>query len=323
MLVFLFLSIGSIGAIYETWARKSAKENYPPPGKLISMPWGASHLHCLGIREEGKPTLLLQSGLDIYGSLSWAPIHEKLSRSRRVCAYDRAGMLWSEPNNVVRDGVAISAELNSLLEAAGETSPYLVIGHSRGGLLSIIYAGLYAEQVRGLVLIDSSHFDHRVRAQGGSSFTSRHALPSWAVSSIAHSGWLRAFDPYPYGDLPRNVGPAKQFMPISIEGFFAEWLATDLMFDQASKADLMPLLPVLVLSREVDADVSLAKAVSKDAKSLWQKLQSELAALTDCGTLRVVNGSGHYVHHDKPTVVVDEIATFMKRIVEGHSCEPN
>ena len=320
VLALVLLAAVSAGVIYETWARYDANQTHPPPGEIVRMPWGASHLHCLGDREESEPTVLLQAGLDIYGSLSWAPIHESLSLSRRVCAYDRAGTLWSELNDLVRDGAAISSELDALLEAAGETPPYVMVGHSRGGLLSIIHAGLYAEHVQGLVLIDSSHFDPEKRLRSGTSSAERDAPPMWLVAMLARSGWLRVFDPYPYGDLPVAVRPARHFMTTSIEGFVAELSASERTFEQASNADLKSSLPVLVLSRGVPGKDPHSNRGAEGSASQWHELQFDLASLTDCGTAKVIDGTGHYVHHDRPAAVLHEIERFADRIAEGHSC---
>lgn len=285
------------------------------------MPWGSSHLHCLGVQKRGEPTLLLQSGLDIYGALSWAPIHYELARTRRVCAYDRAGTLWSMPNDVPRDGHTIVDELYALLEAAGEAAPYVVVGHSRGGLLSIVFSGRYSNSVHGLVLIDSSHMDQAKRLPPGASFSGRDAPPGWLVSLLARSGWLRLIDPYPYGHLPAEVTPAKQFMTTSIENFFAELSATERLLAQAGTTDLPRRLPVLVLSRGEGPEHFDSQSDSVIAAAVWRELQLELAGLTECGIARTIEGAGHYVHHDEPKAVIHEIESFVKGIAANDACE--
>jgi len=315
------LGLGSFGVAYEAWSRYSAKKTVPPPGKLVQTPWGVSHLHCLGVRRPEEFTLLLQAGLDVYGSLSWEPIHYELSRSRRVCAYDRAGMLWSTPRDAVRDGNTISDELNVLLDMAGEVPPYVVVGHSRGGLLSIVYSGRYPKRVHGLVLIDSSHFDQANRLPPGASFSGRSAPPSWLASLVARSGWFRIFDPYPYGQLSADLLAAKHFMPTSMQAFVAEWSATKRLLDEAAVTKLKPRLPVLVLSRAIEPERLASRPDSSLVAQVWRELQLELAGLTECGTARTIEGAGHYIHHDKPKVVVQEIDSFVAEIAVRPVCE--
>jgi pimeloyl-ACP methyl ester carboxylesterase len=73
-----------------------------------------------------------------------------------VCAYDRAGQGWSEEAETRQDGVTAARELHTLLSAAGESGPYVLVGHSIGGPYAMTYAARYPDQVAGLVLLDSS-----------------------------------------------------------------------------------------------------------------------------------------------------------------------
>src|SRR4029078_9740327 len=88
----------------------------------------------------------------------------QVSATTRVCAYDRAGQGWSDDLAHSQDGLAVAADLHTLLARAGETGPYVLAGHSSGGALAMTYAARYPAQVAGLVLLDSSsphpHTDH-------------------------------------------------------------------------------------------------------------------------------------------------------------------
>jgi pimeloyl-ACP methyl ester carboxylesterase len=89
-------------------------------------------------------------------SASWARITGQVSDTTRVCAYDRAGQGWSDDVDEPQDGVTAAADLHTLLAAAGEHGPYVLVGHSIGGPYALTYAAQYPEDVAGMVLLDSS-----------------------------------------------------------------------------------------------------------------------------------------------------------------------
>jgi pimeloyl-ACP methyl ester carboxylesterase len=89
-------------------------------------------------------------------SAAWARIAGPVSETTRVCAYDRAGQGWSDEASSPRDGVGSARDLQALLAAAGETGPFVLVGHSTGGPYAMTFAARYPEQVAGLVLLDST-----------------------------------------------------------------------------------------------------------------------------------------------------------------------
>jgi pimeloyl-ACP methyl ester carboxylesterase len=89
--------------------------------------------------------------------VNYRPLQEELSATTRVCTYDRARYGWSEPDPEPRSGEQIVDELEMLLDAAGEAGPYVLVGHSFGGLVVLMYAEHHPDDVAGVVLIDSSH----------------------------------------------------------------------------------------------------------------------------------------------------------------------
>ena len=85
----------------------------------------------------------------------WARITAEVSRTTRVCTYDRAGQGWSDDVDAPQDGLAIAADLHTLLARAGEPGPYVLVGHSAGGPYVMTYAAQYPDEVAGMVLLDS------------------------------------------------------------------------------------------------------------------------------------------------------------------------
>lgn len=109
-------------------------------------------LHCVG---SGTPTVILEAGNDLPGS-DWRAVQAKLGQLTRTCAYDRAGTGYSSNAPPGRSADAVVDDLHGLLETAGVSAPYVLVGHSLGGLLVRRYARRYGEQVAGLVLVEAT-----------------------------------------------------------------------------------------------------------------------------------------------------------------------
>ena len=149
------VALALLGAIYQALGTRADRRNFPPPGKLVDVGEHRLHIRCAG---EGRPTVVLETGALAMSSL-WGWVQAQVAVHTRVCSYDRAGLGWSEPGPEPRNAVRITGELRTLLINAGETPPYVFVGHSFGGLLVRVYADRYPEDLAGLVLVDSSHPD--------------------------------------------------------------------------------------------------------------------------------------------------------------------
>ncbi len=150
--VIIVLVLASVGATYENISLHSDQGTFAAPGKSYQVNGHKLHLDCHG---HGGPTVVLSNGMGEI-SASWARIAGPVATSTRVCAYDRAGQGWSEDAKAPQDGVAAAKDLHALLATAGETGPFVLVGHSTGGTYAMTYAARYPEQVAGMVLLDSS-----------------------------------------------------------------------------------------------------------------------------------------------------------------------
>lgn len=144
-------------------ARQGAVAAEPkPPGKLFDVGGYRLHLHCTG---KGSPAVVLISGAGDF-SFDWSLTQPGLSRFARVCSYDRAGEAWSDPGPAPRTMRQDAYELRALLAAAGVKGPFVLVGHSIGGLIARVYAEQYPAEVAGLVLLDPTHEDTTLMYQG-------------------------------------------------------------------------------------------------------------------------------------------------------------
>jgi pimeloyl-ACP methyl ester carboxylesterase len=125
----------------------------PPPGRLFDI--GTHRLH-LDVRGSGDPPVIFDAALGA-SSLSWTYVAREVASFTRACAYDRAGFGWSEAGPLPRTAERIADELRRLMAAAGIAPPFVVVGHSFGGLVARILASRHPGEVAGLVLLDPAH----------------------------------------------------------------------------------------------------------------------------------------------------------------------
>lgn len=155
--VVLVLGLGAMGALYQVLATLADQRKYPPLGQRLDVGGYRLHLNCTG---EGKPTVVFDSGAG-NSSLDWLLVQPEVAKFTKVCTYDRAGYGWSDPSRLPRTSQQSVDELHTLLVKAGIEPPYVLVGHSRGGMNVRLYTSQYPEEVVGMVLVDSGHEDDR------------------------------------------------------------------------------------------------------------------------------------------------------------------
>ncbi len=102
---------------------------FPPPGEMIDVGSYSLHLNCAGQNADGQPTVILEPGLGAISS-AWAWIQREIAKTTRICSYDRADMVWSDPSPSPRDAQHIATELNTPLQNAQIPGPYVLVGWS-------------------------------------------------------------------------------------------------------------------------------------------------------------------------------------------------
>jgi pimeloyl-ACP methyl ester carboxylesterase len=150
--VIAILALAAVGGGYETVREAADAKAYPMPGQLIDVGGHRLHLSCTG---SGSPTVVLEPGAGATAAaLGW--VTPAVARDTRVCVYDRAGRGWSEPADTVQDGRQIATDLHTLLQRGSVPGPYVLAGHSFGGLYVLTFAARYPDEVAGMVLVDST-----------------------------------------------------------------------------------------------------------------------------------------------------------------------
>ncbi len=153
-----------IGLIWVLGSKAKARlaAAYPPPGQMVDVGGYRLHIHCQGESRPGTPTVVLEAPNGEAG-LVWAAVQPEVAKFTRVCAYDRAGLGWSERSPKPRTIANITDELAALLAGAGVKPPYVLVGNSIGGLYARAYAHRHPDQVTGMVLVDATHEEQELR----------------------------------------------------------------------------------------------------------------------------------------------------------------
>src|SRR5574338_1604886 len=151
-LLALILVTVFLGMTYQAVASKTDERKFPPPGQLVDAGGYRMHIFCIG---QGSPTVILDAS-NMGTVSSWAWIQPEIARTTRVCAYDRPDAGWSDLSPQPLDTRQNAEALHTLLANAGEPGPYVLVGHSLGGLYIRMYADIYPAEVAGMVFIEGT-----------------------------------------------------------------------------------------------------------------------------------------------------------------------
>jgi len=146
------LTLVAVGGAIETTIEATTSNDPPPGGRTYLVAGHRLYLRCTGT---GSPVVVLFNGLG-ERTPNWAWVQGDVQRQTRVCVFDRAGEGWSGGGVGPQDAHQLSADANGLLKAAHVPGPYVVAGHSVGGLYALAYAIDYPNDVAGVALLDSS-----------------------------------------------------------------------------------------------------------------------------------------------------------------------
>ncbi|MTB51508.1 alpha/beta fold hydrolase [Lewinella sp. W8] len=277
-----------------------------PPGELVDV--GGFKLHINPAGEKSKrPTVVIETGQAL-PSEHYHWLSEGLKDSLRVVRYDRAGIAYSDLSRTPRDPKNIARELHTLLERAGESPPYIMVGHSFGGLFIRVFAQQYPDEVAGLVFIDSSHPDQRQRLQ-----LPKQPDPSLLLNTaafLADIGVLGIFDRLNGSILYVEDFPAEvndRFYDYTLNGKYYRGYRNEIqwetsVYDQARETTNFGDLPLRVFTAG-------KKYSGTPVRPEWIQLQREISELSSNGRHIVIDGHHNSIYstRENADVICGEI----------------
>lgn len=292
-----------LGAGYEALERRRERR-VAQPERLVDL--GGRSLH-VSERGQGGPTVIVIAGSGD-ASASWVQVQREVSRTARVITYDRPGLGFSDPGSPpTAEGFV--ADLAALLVAMKAPGPYILVGHSLGGLIARAYASRFPSQVAGLVLVDSTP-----EAVSGS------AAVRWGFAALR--GLLKLLKWISPLGLVRIMG-AFGMVPIFPEhkGFrrqvsrqeYARWRASvHRTFARGAEAEYPALFELAeacspAARPEQFGDLPLAVLASPTFGQQWIDWQRELATRSRNGTFWLAPAKGHNLQMTSPEMVVAAI----------------
>lgn len=273
------------------------------PGRLLPVAGSRMHIYCTGAEAgAGAATVVLQAGLG-GNVLDWVYVQPVLALHHRVCSFDRFGAGWSERTDRPRSADAMAEELHLLLAAAGETGPFMMVGHSLGGLLSLHHAQRYPGEVAALVLLDTMHPDQFTRfPEAGVDLPDDPHLVL-GRTPVAAAAYGMPPDRQRLAQELAAQGKARVFVVREMLGFVSD--------AHEVRALPLPRLASRVLvhgNREWDQAYSDGRM-----ENAWTTMQANLALEMGAPPPTVLRGSGHQIPLDAPQAVVDAVEALAPR----------
>jgi pimeloyl-ACP methyl ester carboxylesterase len=304
------IALGFASAAYQSAGEARDRRRHPPPGRLVDVGGYRFHIKCVG---HGTPPVVICPAIGATVG-AWQDVQRRVSQDTTICVYDRAGLGHSDSPRRRRTATCMAEELHGLLHGAGLQPPYVLAGHSMGGLIVRVFASLYLGEVAGLALIDSSHPEQEKRLPR----THLRDYPGGMLLTVAHE-WMR---PLGLRRMARDLGLRS---------------TADVDWSCHRRADSAELLQFRAISRVTAAlagelgDLPLAVITSAEfdpkntpgsrqehARSRfyagWVPLQKELATLSTNSTHIVANHGGHHLNRDNPELVARVMADLVKRV---------
>src|SRR5579872_1747877 len=298
---------------------------YARPQRLVRLDDGRQmNVFCQG---SGSPTVLLEAGAG-GSTLEWRWVQSEIAKSTRVCAYDRAGMGFSDAGKLPRTAQAVVADLIALLKAAKIDPPYVMVGHSLGSYYVRLYTDHHLSDVVGMVLVDPSvEYQDTRFAKVSPQFMDSIRQDEKAASECLHlaeAGKLTAdlpiFKECTYG-YSRDPHFSDELFGVQIKrrlsvNFRATLLSETREMDGTDSEELvaahrsygsMPLIVLTQSAESADAPPGVAAEQANAMNELWIGMHEELAALSSRGSHRQVEHSGHYIQRDRPDVVIEAV----------------
>ncbi len=322
----LFLSVVTLvgGMSYQFICTKIDIHCYPPLGQLVDI--GGYKMHIYHTGNEG-PTVVLDAGMG-GNCLEWSLIQPEIAKFGSVCSYDRAGNGWSDESPYPRTSMQIVEELHDLLTRAQIPGPYVLVGHSFGGVNVRLYASRYPDEVAGMVLVDASHEDQLQRlSPRKKSLFEKIIFHRNLARFLAFTGIVRIFNHlsrdhelFP-GCIPKMYS-ALQSTPKFVGAVFEEMSLFEKSLKQLKDSQhRLGEKPLVVITAgraflKCPFDQEYSDIWEEQRQKEWNALQEDLATQSSDSKHVIAENSDHIITQNAPRLVVDMIEEMVARLRE-------
>jgi pimeloyl-ACP methyl ester carboxylesterase len=277
----VFLGLLLVGFVYEQIAEQSYVKTHNPPGQRFQVGDHQLHIHCTG---SGSPTVVLEAGLGetAYSMAGW--IAPAVAQVTRVCVYDRAGYGWSEAAVRPRDGMAVTTDLHTLLAQAQEKGPYILAGHSTGGVYVRVFAARYPAEVAGMVLLDTQPNEAFTRLPDYPAFYAVFSPVTKLLPYLAQVGLGRLVAFSAQTGLPKAENEGELASEATVHQYRAqrdEFAGIPAALTQAQALQSLGNKPLIVVTAPLEAQKG------------WLVLQAEMTKLSTNRIQRVIPNATH------------------------------
>ena len=278
--ILVTLACAALGATYENVQEVRDRASYPAPGRLVDVGGRRLHLSCTG---SGDPTVVLFPGAGDLSSV-WGWIAPNVGRTSRVCVWDRAGRGWSDDASGPQDGDALTMDLHALLDRAQIAGPFVLAGHSFGGLSALTYAAHFPDQVGGMVLLDATSTEMFTRLRTYPTIYEAYRRVSALFPSLARLGVGRLAYRSSFDSLPaQSQREERAFWATARQARSQhdEWAEAPRLMRQARALQSFNDRPLIVLT------------AARGAQDGWMPLQDAYAKLSSNSEHRILPNTAH------------------------------
>jgi pimeloyl-ACP methyl ester carboxylesterase len=332
IILYILAALLGLGIAYQALDSYRDARRWPAPGRMVKIGACRLHLYELGV---GGPVVVLESGIAAT-SLSWALVQPQVAEFTRVASYDRAGLGWSGDSTAPRTIERMVSELAALLEAANLRPPYVLVGHSFGGLLIRAFAHLRPGEAGGLVLVDPVSLNSwkncspgdKQRLRLGASLSRRGAILARlgvvrvALAVLVSGGrrlpqWIaRASAPRATGFLANMVGQVQK-LPAALRPMVrAHWSNPKSFRAMAAYLGCLPASARAVLEMQIPPAVPVTILSASSATAEELKERDEWARQSSHGRHRIVEDTGHWILLERPEEVAGAIRDIVEKVRE-------
>lgn len=299
------------GRIYQVRSEAADMARFPAPGKMVDVDGHLMHIHCQG---KGSPTVIIEQGLQGV-STAWDDITKEISSFTAVCAYDRAGLGYSEPIEHATRASEVAELLKKLLSGTGLDDEIILVGWSAGGVYIREYHRLYPDATRAMLLVDSAHEQQQDRLPQSSGGNPNAMLR--IASFLAPIGLIRLS-----GIVKQQIesSPAPNHLKSRLIALYEQSHVFRTMLNESESFTLdtqseqppasLGNLPLIVLTRGQQAEAP-EEQKARDA------MQEELVALSTNGRRVIAAESGHAIQYGQPELLIDAVRELVDLVRES------